>query len=183
MFLLLVSSDLWTYGLYSWTWLLIAVELSLTCFHSADIFSIWFVKNALSTLEYSKGKRSSEAKYQPNFFYVKSTEQLLLIAYGRNFYLFFLFELDLLQNFLLSLQYRFHTRKIHLGNLSFSVDMLIKFIINKIFPEASLVIIQAGINNWSVDIYEFIGDFILIENKASAFPFFFEVVTSNIKLV
>lgn len=61
--------------------------------------------------------------------------------------------------------------------------MLIKFIINKIFAEASLVVIQAGINNRSVDIDEFVGDLILIENKVSAFPFFLEVVTSNIKLV
>ena len=105
------------------------------------------------------------------------------MADGRIFDLFLLFELYLLQNFLLPLQYGLHARKIHLGSLPFGIDMLIEFIIDKIFPEASLVIVETGVNNRSVDVDELIGDLVLIENKASAFPFFLEVVACDVELV
>lgn len=105
------------------------------------------------------------------------------MADGRIFDLFFLFELYLLQNLLLPLQYCFHARKIHLGSVPFGIDMLIEFIIDKIFSEASLVIVQTGVNKGSVDVDEFIGDLVLIENEASAFPFFLEIVTGDIELV
>lgn len=179
MFSFLVSSDLATKRFDLFTWLIITIELTLTCFFTYNILVITLVDNAVTFLvEYSDRKVSPVTKNDCYSWHLLKLIQITWIFYFLFYFNLFLF-MYLRYYLLLPTQHALHVRKVKIiwSKLVSFKEFLVFCLFVFLVVEVSFLKVQTRVDNRSVDEQDIV---VFLVFKKEVVVFLYEFIRFNL---